>query len=135
MENKKTIYTELLEFQKMGIVLEKDGTNPHFKNSYSSINEVLNKVKKPLNDLGIVIVQTPTLSGLLTRLIHVESETWIEGTLEFTQKADAQKIGSNITYNRRYSLITMLGLEDEDDDGNKASVPAGMTSDIPTIRR
>ena len=120
-EKKETVYTQLLEFQKQNIVLKKDATNPHYKNSYTSINAVLEAVKNPLNELGIVIIQTPTLSGLKTRLIHVASETWIEGDLEFTQKSDAQKIGSNITYNRRYSLITMLGLEDEDDDGNKAS--------------
>jgi hypothetical protein len=35
--------------------------------------------------------------------------------------ANPQKIGSNLTYYRRYALVTMLGLEDEDDDGNVAS--------------
>lgn len=137
---KKNIYSQLLEFQKKNIVLKKDATNPHFKNSYTSINAVLEAVKKPLNDLGIVIIQTPTLNGLKTRLIHVESETWIEGDLEFVQKSDAQKMGSNITYNRRYSLITMLGLEDEDDDGEKASkVLVGknpsIEEELPTIQR
>lgn len=121
METKKNIYTKLLEFQKKNIVLPKDATNPHFKNGYTSINAVLEAVKKPLNDLGIVIIQEPSLAGLITKLYDTESDTFIEGLLEFTQKADAQKMGSNITYNRRYSLITMLGLEDEDDDGNKAS--------------
>ena len=31
-----------------------------------------------------------------------------------------QGLGSAITYARRYSLVSMLGLEAEDDDGNKA---------------
>ena len=51
------IYAKLLEFQKQGITITKDATNPHFRSSYSSLNEVLDKVKGPLNELGIIIVQ------------------------------------------------------------------------------
>lgn len=118
---KENIYSALLKFQKLGISIKKGETNPHFKNKYADINEILSKVTKPLNDLGVVIIQRPTTEGLLTVLHHVESETSVEGLLEFVQKTDAQKLGSNITYNRRYSLVAMLGLEDEDDDGNTAS--------------
>jgi hypothetical protein len=127
----KNIYTKLLAFQKLGISIIKDNQNPHFKNKYADMNEVLNKVKKPLNELGVVIIQTPVLEGLKTTLYDTESGTWVEGILEFVQKSDAQKLGANITYNRRYALVTMLGLEDEDDDGNKASTPAP----APSVRR
>jgi len=48
------ITKKLLEFQKLNIVVSKDGENPHFKSSYATINEVLAKVKKPLNDMGIL---------------------------------------------------------------------------------
>ncbi len=125
MEQSSNIHTKLLAFQKLNISIEKGSQNPHFKNRYADMNEVLGKVKKPLNDLGVLIIQRPTLEGLVTTLYDTESDTFIEGILEFTQKTDAQKVGSNITYNRRYSLITMLGLEDEDDDANKASDTSG----------
>jgi len=36
-------------------------------------------------------------------------------------KNDPQSIGSAITYARRYSISTMLGLVQSDDDGNAAS--------------
>jgi hypothetical protein len=36
---------------------------------------------------------------------------------------DPQKIGSAITYYRRYSLQSLLALQTDDDDGNKASQP------------
>lgn len=131
METKKDIFTKLLEFQKKGISIVKGNQNPHFKNKYADMNEVLNKVREPLNELGVLILQRPTLEGLVTTFYDTESGTYVVGTLEFTQKTDAQKMGSNITYNRRYSLITMLGLEDEDDDGEKASAEP----EVPTIRR
>ena len=138
------IQQKLLEFQKLNIKLERDAMNPHFKNSYSSLNEVLDKVKKPLNDLGILIVQRPgtdyyldehkdfskssIISGLYTELIDTEDDTKVESFTPFINATDMQKLGGAITYARRYSLISMLGLEDEDDDGNKAT-------DLPVIRR
>ncbi len=115
-----SIYKKLLEFQKLGISIVKSNVNPHFKNKFADMNEVLGKVTKPLNDLGVVIIQIPTLEGLKTVLYDTDSDTSVEGVLEFVQKTDAQKLGSNITYNRRYSLVTLLGLEDEDDDGQRA---------------
>jgi len=36
---------------------------------------------------------------------------------------DPQKIGSAITFYRRYTLQSLLGLQSEDDDGNKAIPP------------
>jgi len=119
------IHKKLLAFQKLGITIKKGSTNPHFRNNYANLNEVLDKVTKPLNDLGIVILQIPVQSkestGLQTALFDTEDDTSIEGFLPFTEATSPQKIGSNLTYYRRYSLVTMLGLEDEDDDGNVAS--------------
>lgn len=115
------IYKKLLDFQRLGITIKKGTVNPFFKSNYANLNEVLDKVTKPLNDMGVVIVQTVQTDGLKTVLWDTEDESFIESTVEFVQKTDAQKLGSNITYNRRYALVTMLGLEDEDDDANKAS--------------
>jgi len=115
------IYKKLLEFQKLGITIKKGDRNPHFKNTYANLNEVLSKVTKPLNDMGVVIVQHPTNLGLQTSLWDTEDDTSCDGFLPFTEATNPQKIGSNLTYYRRYSLVTMLGLEDEDDDGNAAS--------------
>ena len=128
------IHKKLLEFQKLGITIEKDAVNPHFKNSYSSLNEVLAKVKEPLNNLDIIVVQSPTtkdgISGLWTVLLDTADDSTIESFTTFVNATDMQKLGGAITYARRYSLIAMLGLEDEDDDGNKASAP-----ELPTINR
>jgi len=119
------IYKKLLAFQKLGITIKKGEKNPHFKNTYANLNEVLDKVKAPLNSLGIVIIQAPTKEGLLTTLVDTETEekelSQIQGFLPFVDMANPQKIGSNLTYYRRYALVTMLGLEDADDDGNVAS--------------
>lgn len=116
------IYKKLLDFQKLGITIVKDGANPYFNSSYATLNEVLAKVKEPLNKMGILIHQNPEKEGLRTTLYDTEDDTKVEGLMPYTaETTTAQKLGSNNTYNRRYSLVTMLGLEDVDDDGNIAS--------------
>lgn len=133
MEIKKDIYTKLLAFQKLGISVVKGSQNPHFKNTYADINEVLATIKKPLNDLGVVIVQIPDVGGLRTRLHDTETDTYVESFTPFINPTDMQKLGGAITYARRYSLLAMLGLEDEDDDGNKAV--AKTEPELPVVRR
>lgn len=135
----RMIQQKLLAFQKLNIKVERDAINPHFKNSYSSLNEVLDKVKKPLNDMGVVIIQRPGCMetdeasdfypGISTTLFDTEDDTSISCFIPYVNATDMQKLGGAITYARRYSLISMLGLEDADDDGNTAA------QELPVIRR
>jgi hypothetical protein len=133
----KTIYTKLLEFQKLGITILKDGKNEYFKNTkgqpskYCTLNEVLEKVKKPLNEMGIVIIFEPTETGLKTILHDTENNTEVSGFMKYVDCGNAQKLLACNTYFRRGSLVSMLGLEDEDDDGNKASQTTKETEPNP----
>jgi hypothetical protein len=120
---KNSIYTKLLELQKQNISVTKDGNNPHFKSKYATLNEVLDKVKAPLNKLGVVILFQPEELGLKTILYDTESDTQISGFMKYVGCDNAQKLLACNTYFRRGSLVSMLGLEDEDDDGNAASAP------------
>jgi len=119
---KNTIHSKLLDFQRLNISIVKDGTNPHFKSKYATLNEVLDKVKKPLNDMGVLILFQPEAEGLRTILMDLESNTSVESFMKHVGIGNAQSVLSCNTYYRRSSLVALLGLEDEDDDGNKASV-------------
>ena len=129
------IYKKLLEFQKLGISIKKNSIGGHHKNAYANIDEVLEKVKPALSDLGIVLTQVPTAEGLKTILADSEDDSQIEGFLPFIGATDAQKIGSNLTYMRRYSIVAMLGLEAEDDDGQAASPVSATTKTEATIKK
>ena len=118
------IHKKLLEFSKKGITVEKDAKNPFHKSDYTTLNEVLDKVQGPLAEMNIVIVQRgategPT-DGLLTELIDTEDESMVSSFFPFVGATDAQKLGANITYLRRYALTTLLGLRAKDDDGESA---------------
>ena len=112
--------------------LQRDKLNPHFKSRYLSLESLLGEVLPVLNGNGLALVQLPTASfspdgaalpSLRTILVHGESGESIETTmLLLASKSDPQGQGSAITYARRYSLMSMLGLSaDEDDDGNAAT--------------
>jgi len=126
------IYKKLLEFQKLGISIRKDKRNPHFKNDYASLNEVLDKVKTELNKLDVVIIQHPEVGGLTTTLHDIEDDTCVQSFTPFINPTDMQKLGGAITYARRYALVSMLALEDEDDDGTAASAKVVVPKVAPT---
>lgn len=125
-ESISKIAPALLKAQKAISYAIKSETNPFFKNRYADLPTVIDAVKPALNDAGIVFLQTPSPSEdgrlhLTTRFIH-ESGEWIEDTAVTTlSKQDPQGVGSAITYLRRYSLASFIGLYQDDDDGNAAS--------------
>lgn len=107
-----------------------DSRNPHFKNEYLSLKGLLAAVRPTLQANNLLIVQTVSNTGgpapapaLTTRLIHTESNEYIEDTMLLSAvKTDPQAQGSAITYARRYALVTLLDLVAEaDDDGEAAS--------------
>jgi len=118
------IYAKLLEFQKKGITVEKDAKNPFHKSDYTTLNEVLDKVQGPLAEMDVVIIQVGETGqhgdGILTTLYDTSDDTSLSSFLPFVGATDAQKLGANITYLRRYALTTLLGLRAKDDDAESA---------------
>lgn len=123
-ESIKEISAALLIFHKEVDKIIKDATNPFFKSSYAPLPTVLEGIKEPLQTAKLVYTQFPVdTNGLTTLLMHPESGEYLEGTFYMTPaKNDPQGQGSVITYQRRYALGAILGLNiDNDDDGNQAS--------------
>ena len=110
----------------------KDARNSFVGNDYATLNSVMETCRDALYSRGIWLVQLPCPApvelgtghiGLETRLTHVESGQWLSSvTVIPLPKSDPQGLGSALTYARRYSLCTILGIITEDDDGNAASV-------------
>ena len=102
----------------------KDKKNPHFKNTYADINTMLEDVKPIMHANGLFIMQ-PIIDGCVTSQI-IDGETGdivASSSLPINPNLAAQAKGSEITYYRRYTLQSLLGLEAEDDDGTKATAP------------
>lgn len=123
----KNLYPALLAAQKEFPVVKKSDSNPFFKSKYAGLPSILEVVLPILHKHGLILSQPPITTegkiGVTTKLIHAESgET---ETSEFSMplsKQDPQGAGSAITYARRYAIVSILGLNvDEDDDANSAS--------------
>lgn len=102
----------------------KDAVNPHFKNKYASLSNIIEATTPHLNAVGLSIIQLPCESGLETMLLHTSGE--YISSVSLTPCKDAsnpQALGSALTYARRYALGAVLSLNiDEDDDAQRATV-------------
>lgn len=136
-EYKMSIYKKLFEAKKEIGKISKDSTNPFFKSKYFDINTLLEYVEPILQKHGLLLLQ-PIQSGLVgTKIIDIEDNESVISEIELPQLNDPQKLGSAITYYRRYTLQSLLGLQAEDDDGNSASKASKkrLEKDIPTPKR
>lgn len=113
---------------------KKDAENPHFRSKYADLASVWDACRTALTKNGLSVVQSPRarLEGagwaveVETTLLH-KSGQFMSDTLTVPMgKADAQAVGSAVTYARRYALAAFVGIAPEDDDGNAA------TADAPT---
>lgn len=118
----------LAKFNEECPKIGKDSTNPHFKNRYASLDNIIDETKPLLAKHGLSVIQMPGGDGemfkMTTMLIHISGE-WIESEPLIMRpvKNDPQGIGSCSTYARRYGMSAVLGLStgEEDDDGHAAS--------------
>ena len=105
----------------------KDSTNPHFKSKYADLASVWQACREPLSKNGLSVVQTLDIIGekqvLVTILGHASGQ-WIKSTLALPiQKPGPQEIVSCTTYCRRVALAAMVGVYQDDDDGEEAQKP------------
>lgn len=130
------LFAALATAQKEIVGAVKDSNNPFFKSKYADLSAVWDACHGPLNTNGISIIQlpssdpkTPDIVTVTTVLGH-KSGQWISSSLSVRPtKADAQGMGSAISYARRYTMAAIAGVAYiEDDDGNAASKPINKSS-------
>ena len=132
-----TLKQAMLEFQKLAVTAKKDGKNPHFRSNYSTLESVISAVNQG-NQFGLFFTQeidyvytthmeTKSEVVVVTTVRHVIDESTYVSKLPIIMSQanyeNPQKIGSAITYAKRYTLQSVYGLPSEDDDGNEASKP------------
>ena len=122
----KTIYTQLLAFQNKVNVIKKDSTNPHFKNTYASLAQIIGEVKPTLSECLLVLTQPIDDKGIHT-VISYNNESVI-ASIPMPTGLTPQQLGSAITYFRRYTLAALLALEIDDDDAQATNTPPKVLS-------
>lgn len=117
----------------------KDQTNPLTNSRYADLAQILDLARAALPPHNLSFIQAPFLlddqTVLVTTLLHASGQ-WLRSVTpvnasktlkggEVIEDVTMQGLGAAITYARRYALAAMLGIGQEDDDGNSASGRAG----------
>lgn len=115
----------------------KDKDNPFYKSTYADLASVWDACREPLSKNGLSVTQPFSFDDkgrviLHTLLLHSSGE-WICSQIPLNPvKNDPQGMGSAMTYMKRFSLSSIVGVapsekitendvDDADDDGNAAS--------------
>lgn len=98
--------------------ISKDTENPFYHSKYFDINTLIEKLNPLLEKHGLMLIQ-PIINGCVYSIIRdLDSDEEMQSNLCLPDIQDPQKIGSAITYYRRYTLASLLALQAEDDDAN-----------------
>lgn len=115
---------KILKVQSEIGVLVKTETNPFFKSKYMDINGLLEQLLPLLEKHGLTVVQPIGIDehrNVLVTYVMDKDKEIIKSSILLPDIQDPQKLGSAITYYRRYALQSLFLLRAEDDDANVAS--------------
>jgi hypothetical protein len=117
------MYQKIRNIQNKIGKLTKDTKGFNYK--YFDINQLLEKLQPILEEENLIVIQPIIEGSVVTKIIDTSEDSIIlESSIKLPENVEPQKLGSAITYYRRYTLVSLLALEAEDDDGKSASTPA-----------
>lgn len=145
-EQQDKMIPALLKFHRSELRISKDRTVPVGGNrtrSYTTLDEILSKVKPVLTDCGLVLHQYLAGGEVVTMLTH-ESGQFIASKVGFVPMTgnntnNLQNAGGGLTYLKRYCISALLCINAEDDDDGATSTGTVLTplkdEQIPTIKK
>lgn len=128
------IETAIASVATQGITCIKNADNPYFNSRYADLGTVVKALAEPLKAAGLsYYFRTTPINEVVESDNKVMIKTWVVELVVLTDdeqvivpfpfsQSDPQKMGSAITYAKRYLLTTVFNvIAEEDDDGNEAS--------------
>jgi len=128
MENKqKTIYKSLAAFQQEVPTIHKNTKGYGY--SYANLSQIFEVINPLLKNHGLGFTQLINEGKIKTVVFQIETGETLESSIDIPEGAqlkgqnEFQTLGSAITYLRRYSISSMLGLvTDADTDAGGEQV-------------
>jgi len=121
MSKEANINQKLFDLQQEIGTISKDANNPFYKSKYFDINSLIKQLQPLLKKYRLLLLQPIEEDMVYSKIICVDGSGGVISGLKLPELNDPQKLGSCITYYRRYTLSSLLGLQAEDDDANLAS--------------
>ena len=129
----QNIYYKLSKVKAEIGVLSKNAKNPFFKSDYLDLNGILSAVEPLLEKYGLLLLQPIEDGKVITKIIDIDGGVipiQIVSSMELIENNNPQQMGSQISYFRRYTLQSLLGLQAVDDDAQSVSNAPNTKSNI-----
>jgi hypothetical protein len=117
----KELNEKLFDLQQEVGGISKDTNNPFYKSKYFDVNSLIKQLQPLLKKHRLLLLQPIEDAAVTTKIICIDSNIGTQSSIALPDMNDPQKLGSAITYYRRYTLASLLGLQADDDDANIAS--------------
>lgn len=121
MSKETNINQKLFNLQQEIGTISKDASNPFYKSKYFDINSLINQLNPLFKKHKLLLLQPIEEDMVYSKIICIDGTGGVISALKLPEINDPQKLGSAITYYRRYTLASLLGLQAVDDDANIAS--------------
>jgi len=132
-------YPETLEMAMLAVQDDitnpiKTAVNPHFKNKYATLPEICDLYRPMLAKYGLYITHRKKITDhgneyLITEIVHAPTGKSVSSeSMLHLEKNTPQGVGSAMTYLRRYDAQALLGVAQDDDDGQSAEKPVKATN-------
>lgn len=128
----------LLKFHQADIKIVKDRTVPvggGKTRSYTTLDEILYKIKPVLNQCGLIIHQHLAGAELITILQHISGQ-FIANKVQFVSMQgnntnNLQNAGGGLTYLKRYQISALLAINADEDDDAASATETVVTQKLP----
>lgn len=121
MSKQLSLHQKLFNLQQEIGAISKDASNPFYKSKYFDINSLIKQLQPLLKKHKLLLTQPILEDCVYSKVICIDGGGAEVSALKLPEITDPQKLGSCVTYYRRYTLSSLLGLQAEDDDANAAS--------------
>lgn len=114
----KNIYQKLFEIKKVWIKLQRD--TEWYWYSYATLSQIQEKLSEAMQEQWLIVIHSIVENKVKTEIFNTEWKDSVYSEIYMSDSTKPQDKGSEITYYRRYNLLSLLDLEVEDDDWQKA---------------
>ncbi len=129
MEKKlKSLKEKMFEIQ--GLHLKFPKTTDGYNYKYVPLDELWEKLVTELDKRRLLVVHNAGVQEITTSVHDLDSGEIIESSMPLPENLEPQKLGSAITYYRRYNLNMLFNLMTEDDDDGAKTKPKETKTEV-----
>jgi hypothetical protein len=137
-ESVTDIIKALMEIQpQLHVIKNKTGQVGQQRYGYADLSAVWNACRDLLKEHGMVVTHssrdTPAGDGItITATLYHQEGQWMSSSITMKPRSmSPQDMGSALTYGRRYTLASLVGIVVDDDDDGQAASKKGKPAPAP----